>query len=93
MMESSRITRGSKELFDLTKLNVDSYRALIIPSFTHDYNKYLVEKLYNISLLRSKIKEFHVKKKILMAIGPSSINLLNKTLDLGTKPLHAYPSL
>ncbi len=43
MVESARITRGAKELYELKKMKADSLRALIIPSFSEDYDKDLVQ--------------------------------------------------
>ncbi len=33
MIESARITRGSKGLYEVKNMKVDSLKALIIPSF------------------------------------------------------------
>jgi len=45
LKESARITRNTQNLFDITKLRVDSHRALLIPSFTLHYSKHLVDTL------------------------------------------------
>lgn len=36
------MTKDGKHLYELKKMKVDTYKALIIPSFTEDYNKLLV---------------------------------------------------
>lgn len=92
MMESARITRIPRDLKDLSRIKVDSYKALIIPSFTPHYHKHLVGSVYNVPVIRSTIKEFHLKQKYIMALGPSSINLLVKTLDLQNGRLKTHPS-
>ena len=55
MEESARITRGSKDLYTLDKLKVDSLKALIIPSFTHFYSKNTTKKIYDVPMIRSTI--------------------------------------
>lgn len=57
-------------------------RALVIPSFMHEYDKDLLRKVHEISVLRSLIKEANLKGKYILAVGPSSINLIAKTLGL-----------
>lgn len=58
--ESARISRGSKDLIDISKLKISGCKALIIPSFTTYYSKYWVDKLHNLASVRSSIKEFHI---------------------------------
>jgi enhancing lycopene biosynthesis protein 2 len=43
LVESARLIRTTRDLKNLTYLNSDAYKALIIPSFTHNYDKVLVE--------------------------------------------------
>lgn len=62
-------------------LKAESFKALIIPSFLHSYNKYKVDLVYKNALVRSIIKEFHLKQKHFMLFGPSSINLAAKSLE------------
>jgi enhancing lycopene biosynthesis protein 2 len=42
MTESARITRGSKGLYEVKLMKVDSLKALIIPSFMEKYDEDLV---------------------------------------------------
>jgi enhancing lycopene biosynthesis protein 2 len=87
-VESARLTRGKS--IDITKLKVESFKALIIPSFIQGgYDKRVVEDLYNIPALRSAIKEFNVQQKYIVPIGPSAINLVAKCLGV---PLRASPA-
>ena len=83
------MTRSTSSLYDISKVKVDSHKALLVPSFSLHYSKQLVDTLSSYSILRSTIKEFHVKKKPIVAFGPSSINLVIKCLDLenGSIPL------
>ena len=81
MTESARFTRGTKDLLDLKKIQVESYQALIIPPFMSSYDTTLLNKVYQLSLIRSTIQEFHLRKRYLIAIGPSSINLVGKALN------------
>ena len=55
MEESVRITRGGKDLSSLDKVKVDSLKALVIPSFTHYYNKNIVHKVHEVPIIRSTI--------------------------------------
>jgi enhancing lycopene biosynthesis protein 2 len=80
LIESSRITRGAHDLFDLSKAKSEHLQALIIPPFSHLYSKSLVEDLHNIAVVRSIIKEFHLRKKYIVPIGPTAINLVGKSL-------------
>lgn len=41
---------------------------------------------YNTPLIRSVIKEFHMKQKHFLLIGPSSINLVAKSLGIQLNP-------
>jgi hypothetical protein len=61
-------------------MKIDSLKALIIPSFSEIYDKRLVEAVYNVPEIRDVIKEFNLKKKFLMPIGPSAINLVAKSI-------------
>ena len=82
LIESARITRDSKDLKELKTLRVDPLKALIIPSFSDDYDKVLVRRVQNIPEIRSVIKDFHINKKYIMAIGPTAINLVGRVLDI-----------
>ena len=42
--ESARITRG-KNISDIKKLKVDPHKALIIPSFIHNYDKSIIDQV------------------------------------------------
>ncbi|CDW83217.1 UNKNOWN [Stylonychia lemnae] len=94
MEESARLVRNTRDLRSLASLTkIDSFRALIIPSFTHEYNKYLLEQVYNVPLIRSIIKEFHMQQRYILAVGPTSIQLINKTLDLSQNKLKIHPDI
>ena len=86
MIESARITRGSKGLYEVKKMKVDSLRALIIPSFTEQYDESLIDAMANVPEIRDAIKECNMKKKFLMPIGPSAISLVGKSLSLKLQP-------
>ena len=88
MVESARITRDGKSLAQIKSLRVDPLKALIIPSFSEDYDKALVQDVQNVPELRSVIKEFHISKKYILAVGPTAINLVGRVLELKTlRPL------
>jgi hypothetical protein len=89
LTESARITRGKMHLKEISKLNIDSVRALVIPSYMHEYDRKLMLKIYENPLIRSFVKEASVKDKYLMAVGPSSINLVGKCLNINLSP---YPT-
>eukprot|EP00347_Sterkiella_histriomuscorum_P023896 403333011 len=82
---------ASRDLLDLQKINVDSYKALIIPSFCFGYNRAIMNQAYHLALLRSTIKEFHVKQKFIIALGPTSINLVSKVLGIKEGKVQPYP--
>ena len=94
LTESARVTRSTSNLYDISKIKVDLHKALLIPSFSLHYSKQLVDNLSAHSILRSTIKEFNVKKKMIVALGPSSINLVIKCIDLenGSIPLLPHSS-
>ena len=71
---------------DVSKLNVDSFKALIIPSFSDHYDKKIVDLIYNMPVVRSAIKEFNVKNKYIVPIGPTAINLVAKCLGSQLRP-------
>ena len=62
---------------ELSTIKVDTYKALIIPSFIYLYNKKDLKKIYDVPEVRSTIKEFHLKKKLIVPVGLSAINLVN----------------
>lgn len=43
-------------------------------------------------VLRTAIKEFHLRKKYIVALGPTSIMLLVKVLDMFDNVLQPYPN-
>ncbi len=93
LIESARITRNNKQLRDLSTIKVDSYKALILPSFVHAYDRELVlNTVYNVASIRSTIMEFNAKSKFIVAIGPSSINLVAKILGIQDK-IQSYPQI
>ena len=76
------MTRGNKFVRDLSKVKVDAFQALIIPSFVDPYNKQIVADLYNSPLVRSLIKEFNLTSRYVVPVGTSAINLVGKCLEL-----------
>ena len=67
-------------------MKVDSLRALIIPSFSEQYDEQLIDAVANVPEIRDSIKEINMKKKLLVPIGPSAISLVSKSLNLKLKP-------
>ena len=63
-------------------MKVDSHKALIIPSFSEDYDKDLVKDVQNVPEIRSVIKEFNIRGKYIFAVGPTAINLVGRVLDV-----------
>jgi hypothetical protein len=63
-------------------MKVETFKALIIPSFSDDYNKALVQDVQNVPEIRSVIKDFNIRGKYIFAVGPSAINLVGRVLDL-----------
>jgi enhancing lycopene biosynthesis protein 2 len=61
MTESARITRGSKGLYEIKNMKVDSLKALIIPSFLDKFDEELVLAVVNIPEIRDCIKECNMK--------------------------------
>ncbi len=92
LVESARITRGTKDLMDISRLRVDSYQALIIPSFISPYNNQALKDVHNIAAVRSAISEFNIKKKLLVPIGPSAINLVGKSLGVNLRSNPSNPN-
>jgi hypothetical protein len=72
----------------LAKLDPESFKALIIPSFCYGYNKVIMNRAYDLPIIRSAIKEFHMQEKIIVALGPTSVNLVAKCLDYKFTKLH-----
>lgn len=86
MIESARITRGNKGFQEVKNMNVESFKALIIPSFLDKFDEELVEAVANVPEIRDCIKECNVKKKIILPIGSSAISLVGKSLTLPLNP-------
>lgn len=69
-------------MIELKGLRSEPLKALIIPSFSDDYDKDLVRDVENVPEIRSVIKEFFIRDKMIFAVGPNAINLVARVLEL-----------